>query len=69
MHRDAVVDATANMEIKESGRVDCGSMHPLDGRSYVGHSLRIWYDAFLRGSQLSVGWCQLPLLRASCLVP
>ena len=46
MHRDTVADATANMKIKESGRVDCCLVHPLDGRSYVGHYLRIWYELF-----------------------
>tara|TARA_B110000046_G_scaffold126858_1_gene133224 strand:- start:831 stop:992 length:162 start_codon:yes stop_codon:yes gene_type:complete len=46
MHCDAVADATANMKIKESGGVDCGLVHPLDGRSYVGHYLRIWYELF-----------------------
>jgi len=46
MHCDAVADATANVEIKESGRVDRGLVHPLNGRSYVGHYLRIGYELF-----------------------
>jgi hypothetical protein len=46
MHRDTLSDATANVEIQESSRVDCGFVHPLDGRSYVGHDLRIWYELF-----------------------
>jgi len=46
MHRDAVADASANVEIEESGRMDGGLVHPPNGRSYVGDSLSIGYEFF-----------------------
>ena len=46
MHRDTVADATADVQVKERGRVDGGLVHALDGRSYVGHDLRIRYELF-----------------------
>ena len=50
MHRDAIADASANVEIEESGRMDRGLVHPLSGHSYVGHHLRIWYELFYAAS-------------------
>lgn len=41
MHRDAIADASANVEIEEGGRMDCGLVHPLNGHSYVGDSCNV----------------------------